>query len=226
MTVIKRWILKRHVPGIQLSSRVLRALSEQRTPALPRGSVPSHLFTRCKLNSIAESLDDKDGVRLSPALFIRPPYFSPAHCARYTSCVERSDKRKEMKAGRRGRSILKGTWQDSNNLLGSPSSVLLTPARFRPQVGHVVGPIYRCPSCSCAYVCVIESGRRGEKCQPASPELESGEIQAGKIRDWAIDLPFASVSAYRCLSLPFSLFPLAPFSLFLSLSCCVYANAL
>ncbi|KYN16269.1 hypothetical protein ALC57_11480, partial [Trachymyrmex cornetzi] len=38
---------------------------------------------------------------------------------RYTSCVERSDKRKEMER----------TWQDSNNLLGSPLSALSTYAQ-------------------------------------------------------------------------------------------------
>lgn len=156
---------------------------------------------------------------LSPALFIRPAYFSPAHCARYTSCVERSDKREEMKAGRRGCSILKETWQDSNNLLRSPSSVLPTYAsRFRPQAGHIAGPIHRCPTCSCmcAYTYIWSSQtNRGEKCQLPSPELESEEIQAGKIRDWAIDLPFAS-GVRLWLS----------FSLVLLFFLCLYANAL
>lgn len=97
-----------------------------------------------------------------------------------------------MEVGWCGSSMLKGTWQDSNNLLGSPSLALSTYASwFRPQTRHeesespdrfTVANVYMSDICVCMHVWSSRA-RRGEKCQPASPELESGEIQAGKIRD-------------------------------------------
>lgn len=115
-----------------------------------------------------------------------------------------------------GNSILKGTWQDSNNLLGSPPSALSTYVLLTILASNwareIARPIYH-PMCTCQ-ICVymyirVWSSRahRGETCQPASPELESGEIQAGKIHDWAIDLAFVSTydtNTHRHLS--FSLF--------------------
>lgn len=189
---------------------MLHALSKW-CPALSQKILFTFLHTGCKLNSIAEdtkALQRQRRVFLSPVLFTRLTYFSFAHCVSYTSCVERSDKREKMEVGGwHWGSILKGTWQNSNNLLGSPSSAL-SYLRLAISVSNreLARPIYCCPTCTwqvftcmyvCMYICIcmwLSREHRGEKCQAALPELESGEIQAGKIRDWAIDL--ASEAAY------------------------------
>jgi len=100
-----------------------------------------------------------------------------------------------MEIGWCGSSILKGTWQDFNNLLRYHHWRYLPTSHdfgLKPDTwGRLTDlslPMYTCQICVCARarVCMrvwSSRARRGEKCQPASPELESGEIQAGKIRD-------------------------------------------
>lgn len=81
-----------------------------------------------------------------PFSFFRPKkagvFLGPAHCARNTSCVERSriNARWYGIDGRRGGSISKERWRDSNNLPeSSPSATNSIRLAIQPQTGHAGG---------------------------------------------------------------------------------------
>lgn len=139
-----------------------------------------HLF-RWDVNLISsrgtrKPSNDKRRAFLSSSAFYQVDiFFLCPLCELYTSCVERSDKREELEVGGWHESfILKRTWQNSNNLLGSPSSAL-SYLRLAISVSNreLARPIHHCPTwvrdrsnvygrvysyvCAYIYMWVIES---------------------------------------------------------------------